>query len=175
MAKKSRAQTIAIPAKIDFAGRKLVLETGELAIRAPIAVKASYGETVVLVTITHADPVTQIDFLDLRVDFQEKFYASGTINSSKYIKRDGRPTDDAVISRRVIDHAFRPLFPKDFNLSIQIVVTVLSLDDDADAEFLGMIATSAALYAFTLSIIWGLSPKALPLDSAQRSVPSAAV
>jgi len=136
--------------EIEFAGRKLVLETGELAMRAPIAVKATYGDTVVLVTITHAPSAGDIDFLDLRVEYQEKFYASGSINSSRFIKREGKPTDDAVISRRVIDHAFRPLFPKDFNLSVQIAATVLSLDEDADAEFLTMVATSAALFASEL-------------------------
>jgi len=139
--------------EIEFAGRKLILETGEMAIRAPIAVKATYGDTIVLVTITHAPSSADIDFLDLRIEYQEKFYASGTINSSRFIKREGKPSDDSVIARRVIDHAFRPLFPKDFNLSVQIVATVLSLDEEADAEFLAMVATSAALFASELPAV----------------------
>jgi len=138
--------------EIDFAGRKLVLESGELAMRAPVAIKATYGETVLLLTVAYANSSSDLDFLDLRIEYKEKFYASGTINSSRFVKREGRPTDDAVISRRVIDHAFRPLFPKDFNLSVQIVATVLSLDETADAEFLAMVATSAALLASELPV-----------------------
>lgn len=136
--------------EIEFAGRKLVLETGELAMRAPIAVKASYGDTVVLTTISYVPSSADIDYLDLRLEFQEKLYASGTINSSRFMKREGKPTDNSIIARRVIDHAFRPLFAKDLTLSIQIATTVLSLDTDADVEFLAMIATSAAVYASEL-------------------------
>jgi len=139
--------------QIEFAGKTLSLETGELALRAPVSVKATYGETVLLVTVTHSKPKDEIDYLDLRIEYREKYYASGTINSSRFVKREGRPTDDATISRRVIDHAFRPLFPKDFNLSVQIVVTVLSLDDHADAEFLALVATSAALHASKLPVV----------------------
>jgi polyribonucleotide nucleotidyltransferase len=131
----------------NFAGKKLVFETGELALRADMAVKATYGDTVLLVTVVSGEPSTEADFLGLRVQYEEKLYASGSIKSSRFVKRDGKATDDAVIARRSIDHAIRPLFPKDYMDEVQIVVTVLSLDEDADPEFLSMIATSACLQA----------------------------
>lgn len=136
-----------IKEEIEFAGKKLTLETGELALRADMAVKATYGDTVLLVTVVHGDSMPDADFLGLRVEYEEKLYASGSIKSSRFVKREGRPTDEAVITRRTIDHAIRPLFPNDFYDEIQVVITVLSLDEDADPEFLGMVATSAALQA----------------------------
>ena len=133
--------------EIDFAGRKLSLETGQLALRSDMAVKATYGDTVLLVTAVSGEPMTETDFLGLRVQYEEKLYASGSIKSSRFVKREGKATDDAVIARRTIDHAIRPLFPKDYMDEIQLVVTVLSLDEDADPEFLSMLATSACLQA----------------------------
>ena len=133
--------------EINFAGRKLVFETGELALRSDMAIKATYGDTVLLVTAVSGEPSAETDFLGLRVQYEEKLYASGSIKSSRFVKRDGKATDDAVIARRSIDHAIRPLFPKDYMDEVQIVVTVLSLDEDADPEFLSMIATSACLQA----------------------------
>lgn len=133
--------------EIDFAGRKLVLETGELALRANMAVKASYGDTVVLLTVVSGEANPDTDFFPLTVNYEEKLYSSGTIKSSRFVKRDGKSTDDAVIAQRVIDHAIRPLFPKDYMDEVQVVATVLSLDKDADPEFLSMVAASAALTA----------------------------
>jgi len=131
----------------EFAGKKLILETGELALRANMSVKATYGDTVLLVTAVSGDPSPEADFLGLRVQYEEKLYASGSIKSSRFVKREGKATDDAVIARRSIDHAIRPLFPKDYMDEVQVVVTVLSLDEDADPEFLSMIATSVCLQA----------------------------
>jgi len=131
----------------NFAGKKLIFETGELALRADMSVKATYGDTVLLVTAVSGDPSPEADFLGLRVQYEEKLYASGSIKSSRFVKRDGKATDDAVIARRSIDHAIRPLFPKDYMDEVQIVVTVLSLDEEADPEFLSMLATSACLQA----------------------------
>ncbi len=131
----------------NFAGKKLIFETGELALRANMAVKATYGDTVLLVTAVSGDPSPEADFLGLRVQYEEKLYASGSIKSSRFVKRDGKATDDAVIARRSIDHAIRPLFPKDYMDEVQIVVTVLSLDEEADPEFLSMVATSACIQA----------------------------
>lgn len=130
-----------------FAGRKLVLETGELAVQANMAVKATYGDTVVLVTAVSGAVNPEIDFFPLTVGYEEKLYASGSIKTSRFVKRDGRPTDDAVVTKRLIDHAIRPLFPSDYMDEVQVIVTVLSLDEDADPEFLGMIGTSACLQA----------------------------
>jgi len=139
-----------IKKEINFAGRNLVLETGELAIQADMAVKASYGDTVILATVVHSAPMPDIDFFPLTVNYEEKLYASGTIKSSRFVKRDGKATDEAVISKRLIDHAIRPLFPKEYMDEVQVVATILSLDVDADPEFTAMTAVSAALSASEL-------------------------
>jgi len=139
-----------IKKEINFAGRNLVLETGELAIQADMAVKASYGDTVILATVVHSAPMPDIDFFPLTVNYEEKLYASGTIKSSRFVKRDGKATDEAIISKRLIDHAVRPLFPKEYADEVQVVATILSLDVDADPEFTAMTAVSAALSASEL-------------------------
>lgn len=131
----------------EFAGKKLILETGELALRSNMAVKATYGDTVLLITAVSGEPSPDADFLGLRVQYEEKLYASGSIKSSRFVKREGKATDDAIIARRTIDHAIRPLFPKDYMDEIQVVVTVLSLDETADPEFLSMFATATCLQA----------------------------
>ncbi len=133
--------------EISFAGKNLVLETGEIALRATMAVKATYGETVVLVTAVSGNANPDKDFFPLTVNYEEKLYASGSIKSSRFVKRDGRGTDDAIIAQRAIDHAIRPLFPKDYMDDVQVIATVLSVDEEADAEFTSMIAVSAALHA----------------------------
>lgn len=131
----------------EFAGKKLVFETGILAKQANMSIRASYGDTVILATATSGGLNPDLDFFPLGVIYEEKMYASGTIKSSRFVKRDGRPTDDAVIVRRLIDHAIRPLFPSDFRDDVQVVMSVLSLDEDANAEFLAMVAASAVLHA----------------------------
>lgn len=133
----------------EFVGRKLILETGKLAMQANMAVTASYGGTTVLATAVSAGPNLDLDYFPLTVNYFEKFYASGTIKSSRFMKRDGRPTDDSIVTRRLVDHAVRPLFPQDegFMDEVQVVLSVMSLDEDADPVFLSMVAASAALHA----------------------------
>lgn len=133
--------------EIELAGKKLSLETGELATLANMAVKAQYGDTIVLITAVAGEYNAEIDYFPLNIQYIEKFYASGTIKSSRFQKRTGRPTDEAIITGRKIDHNVRPLFPSDFYNEVQIVATVLSLDDDCDPELLSLIGTSAALHA----------------------------
>jgi len=133
--------------EINFAGKTLKLETGELAFMSNMAVKATYGDTVMLVTVCTGSANPDLDFFPLTVNYEEKLYAGGIIKSSKFVKRDGRPTDSATITKRLIDHAIRPLFPNDYMDEVQVVATVLSADETADPEFLAMIATSAALGA----------------------------
>src|SRR3989344_6664261 len=103
-----------IKKEMTFAGKKLVLETGELAGLSNLAVKATYGDTVILIAATSGKANPEIDFFPLTVSYEEKLYASGSIKSSRFVKRDGKPTDEAVVTRRLIDHAVRPLFPSDF-------------------------------------------------------------
>lgn len=139
--------TTIIKKELDFAGKKLVLETGQLAVQADLAVKASWGDTVVLATAVSGAANPDLDFFPLTVNYEEKLYASGQIKSSRFVKRDGRPTDDAVITKRLIDHAIRPLFPTDYMDEVQVTCTVLSLDPHSDPEFLSMLAVSACLHA----------------------------
>ncbi len=133
--------------EIDFDGKPLIFETGHLAPQTNMAVKVTYGETVVLATAVSGGLNPDLDFFPLRVEYEEKLYASGSIKSSRFVKREGKPTDDAVVTRRLIDHAIRPLFPKDFMDEVQVTLTILSLDEDSDPEFTCMVAASVVLTA----------------------------
>lgn len=133
--------------EMNFAGKSLVLETGEIAHLANLAVMASYGDTVVLATVVSGGQDPERDYFPLSVNYEERLFASGLIKNSRFIKRDGRPSDDSTVTRRLIDHAIRPLFPNDFMDDVQVGITVLSLDPEADVEFLSMVAASAALHA----------------------------
>jgi len=131
--------------EIDFAGRKLSLETGRLAKQAHGAVLAQYGETVVLATVVSAyDARPNIDFLPLTVDYQERTFAAGKIPGG-FFKREGRPSEKEILTSRLIDRSMRPLFPKGYDKETQVVVTVLSADRDNDPDMLSLIAASAAL------------------------------
>lgn len=128
----------------EYKGKKIKLESGELAIHADSSVLVTMGETTVLATVV-SNPTKDItDFFPLRVDYEEKFYAGGIIGGSKFTRREGKPTDEAIISGRLIDHAIRPLFPKDFMNDTQLVVMVLSIDGETDPALLGFLAASAA-------------------------------
>uniref|UniRef100_A0A7C4TJH2 Polyribonucleotide nucleotidyltransferase n=1 Tax=candidate division WWE3 bacterium TaxID=2053526 RepID=A0A7C4TJH2_UNCKA len=138
-----------IKKEIEFAGRELTLEAGDIAMQANMAVKASYGDTVVLATVVSAPANPETDFFPLTVNYVERFYASGIIKNSRFLKRDGPASDDAIIRRRLIDHAIRPLFPADAGYmdEVQVVAHVLSLDENNDPLVVAMIAVSAALHA----------------------------
>jgi len=131
--------------EMELAGRKLVLETGELAMQANMAVKVSYGDSVVLSTAVSGSVNPDLDYFPLQVNYEEKLYASGSIKSSRFVKREGRPTDDSIVTRRSVDHAIRPLFPSDYKNEVQVVNTVLSYDRESSPVFLSMIGTSSAL------------------------------
>ena len=120
-------------------------ETGKMCCQAGGSVLVRYGETTVLVNATaSAKPRDGIDFLPLSVDFEEKLYAVGKIPGS-FLKREGRPSDKAVLSSRVVDRPIRPLFPKDMRNDVSVVMTVLSVDPDCVPEIAGMIGASMAL------------------------------
>jgi len=131
--------------ELDLADRKLVLETGELALQANAAVLATYGETVVLSTVVSQEASPDVDFFPLAVDYEEKLYAAGKISSSRFIKREGRPSEEAILTSRLVDRSIRPLFPKDYQAEVQVVITVLSVDQQNDPSIVALIATSAAL------------------------------
>ncbi|HEY49343.1 MAG TPA: polyribonucleotide nucleotidyltransferase [Dehalococcoidia bacterium] len=129
----------------DVGGRTLLIETGRLAEQANGAVTLTYGETVVLVTACASlEPREGVDFLPLTVDYEERLYAAGKIPGS-FFRREGRPSQDAVLLCRLTDRPLRPLFPKYFNHDIQIVITILSADQENDPDILAIIGASAAL------------------------------
>lgn len=131
--------------ELSLGGRTLTLETGRLAKQAGGAVLATYGETVVLVTATVAKNTRDIDFFPLTVDYEERLYAVGKIPGG-FIKREGRPSEKAILSGRLIDRPIRPLFPKHMRNEVQVVATVLSVDQDNAPEIAAMIGASAALH-----------------------------
>jgi len=132
--------------EIDLNGRKLKLETGKLALQAAAAVVVSWGETVILATVATQPLTEDIGYFPLSVEYVEKHYAGGRISSSKFVKRETRPTDEAILTGRLIDRSIRPLFPKDFrNNEVQVILTVLSVDQANDPDIVGLIGASAAL------------------------------
>jgi len=129
----------------ELAGRKLVLEVGEVAKQANGATLVSYGETVVLVTAVVAPEVREgIDFVPLTVDYREKAYAAGKIPGG-FFKREGRPSEREVLTSRLIDRPIRPLFPKGFSQEIQVIAFVLSADTENNPDVLAIIGASTAL------------------------------
>lgn len=126
-------------------GRTLTLEVGRFAEQASAAVLGRYGETLVLATVTASGRETTLDYFPLSVEYVERLYAGGRIKGSRWVKREGRPSDDAVLAGRVIDRSIRPLFPKNYKHDVQVVVTVLSVDGENDPDVLGLVATSAAI------------------------------
>jgi len=128
----------------EFAGRKLVLETGRLAKQAAGSVMAQFGDTMVLAAVTVSPNMSSLPFFPLTVEYREKTYAAGKIPGG-FIKREGRPSDKEILAARLIDRSVRPLFPEGFKNEIQIFVTVISADQENDADVLGLIAASAAL------------------------------
>lgn len=132
--------------EITIGGRQMILETGRMAKQASGAVTVRYGDTAVLVTATVAQNVREgIDFFPLTVDYEERLYAVGRIPGG-FIKRESRPSEKAVLSGRLIDRPIRPLFPKSFRNEVQVISTVLSVDQDNAPEIAAMIGASAALH-----------------------------
>ena len=139
--------TTAMPTVIERAigNEKLILETGKLAFQAHGSVTLRYGETVLLATAVMSEkPRTDIDFLPLTVEYEERLYAAGKIPGS-FFRREGRPGQEAILSARLTDRSIRPLFPKSLHNEIQVILTILSADADNPPEILGMIGASAAL------------------------------
>lgn len=131
--------------EIELGGRKLIIEQGKMAKQANGSVLVRYGDTVVLVTATASRaPREGVDFFPLTVDYEEKMYAAGKIPGG-FIKREGRPSSEAVLCARLIDRPIRPLFPDGFRNDVQIVATVLSVDGDNPPEIAAMLGASCAL------------------------------
>ncbi len=134
-----------IQVSTEWLGRTLTLEVNRVGFRSTSSVLVTYGDTVVLGSVVvGTKPVVQ-DFFPLSIDYEEKFYAAGKISSSRFIKREGKPADEAVLVGRLIDRPIRPLFPKGYRQEVQVVCTVLSMDPTFRPDCVAMIAASSAL------------------------------
>jgi len=132
--------------EVEVAGKKITVKTSNWAEQAGGSCIAQCGDTVVIANATMSPTVREgVDFFPLTVEFEEKFYAAGKIFGSRFIRREGRPSDEAVLTSRIIDRAIRPLFPTDFKNEVQVIITCLAWDGQNDADILGMIAASFAL------------------------------
>lgn len=130
---------------VQVADKTITFETGKLAQLANASVVARQGDTVVLATATMGRQREGIDFFPLMVDYEERLYAAGKIKGSRWVKREGRATDEAILSGRVIDRSIRPMFPNSMRNDVQVVVTVLSIDGENEPDILAVNAASAAL------------------------------
>lgn len=129
----------------EFAGKKLIVKTGELAGQANGACTVQYGETVVLATATMGSADRDVDFFPLTVEWEERFYAAGKIKGSRFIKRETRPPDEAVLAGRFIDRGLRPLFNQEMRREVQIINTVLATDQENDPDIVSLYASIIAL------------------------------
>lgn len=130
---------------MEFMGRPLVLEVSKLAEQANAAVVGKFGETIVLATVVMGSEDREIDYLPLMVDYEQKFYAIGKILGSRFMRREGKASDGAVLRGRMVDRTIRPLFDYRLRRDIQVVITVLSFDGENDHTFVGLLAASTAL------------------------------
>ncbi len=129
----------------EFAGKQLIIETGVLAKQANGSCTVRYGDTVVLATAVLGAAKEGMNYFPLSVEYEERLYAAGKIKGSRWIKREGRPSDEAVLTARLVDRCIRPLFSDEIKNEVQVVLTVLSYDQQNDADAIGLIAASAAL------------------------------
>lgn len=134
-----------ISKSIELGGKTLTFETGSVAFQATAAVLGRLGDTMVLTTVVVGSKRADLDYFPLTVEYIERLYAGGRIKGSRWVKREGRPSDEAILTARFIDRSIRPLFPKDFTNEVQVVVTVLSVDGENDPDIVSLLTTSAAL------------------------------
>ena len=131
--------------KTTFCGRELTIETGKTCELSNGSCWVRYGDTVVMANVTASEkPRDGIDFFPLSVDYEERLYSVGRIPGS-FMKREGKPSEHAILTSRCVDRPIRPLFPKDMRNDVAVVMTVLAVDQDAMPEILGMIGTSVAI------------------------------
>jgi polyribonucleotide nucleotidyltransferase len=133
-----------ISVETEFCGRPLRLEINRVGFRTTASVLVTYGETVVLGTAMTGNVIPGMDYFPLSIDYEERFYAAGKISGSRFIKREGKPSDESVLVGRLIDRPIRPLWPKGYRNEVQGVATVLSLDPSFRPDMIAMIAMSTA-------------------------------
>lgn len=132
--------------KVKFGERDLIISFGQMANLATGSVTVRYGDTMVLATAVVANEARDgVDFFPLLIDYEERLYAAGKISGSRFIKREGRPSEEAILTCRLIDRPIRPLFPKNYRKDVQVIITTLAYDGENDPDILGMIGASAAL------------------------------
>ena len=131
--------------ELELADKKIIFQTGDLAKQATSSILARMGDTMVLVTVVMGGQREDIDYFPLTVEYVERLYAGGRIKGSRWVKREGRPSDDAILTGRLIDRSIRPFFPKEFKREVQVVITVLSVDGENEPDILSLNAVSAAL------------------------------
>jgi len=129
----------------DYCGKPLKIEVNRVGFRATANVLVTYGDTVILGTAMVSTKPVMMDYFPLSIDYEEKFYAAGKISGSRFVKREGRPSDEAILIGRLIDRPIRPLFPKGYRQEVQVVASVLSMDPNFRPDVVAMIASSAAL------------------------------
>ncbi len=134
-----------ISVSTELAGKTLTLEVNRVGFRTTASVLVRYGDTVVLGTAMVGSRPVVLDYFPLSIDYEEKFYAAGKISGSRFIKREGRPSDEAILIGRLIDRPIRPLFPKGYRQEVQVVASVLSMDPNFRPDSIAMIAASSAL------------------------------
>ena len=134
-----------ISKSVEIGGKTLTLETGRLASQANAAVLARLGDTVVLATVVSAKAREDLDYFPLEVEYIERLYAGGRIKGSRWVKREGRPSDEAILTARLVDRSIRPLFPEGYKNEVQVMITVLSVDAENSPDIPAICATSAAL------------------------------
>ncbi len=129
-----------------WGGRELTVETGRLALQTNASCTVQYGDTVIMATVVKSSNVRPgLDYFPLMVDFEEKLYAAGKIKGSRFMKREGRPSDEAILAGRLIDRSIRPLFDESIREDVQVIITALAVDGENDAAITGLVAASAAL------------------------------
>ena len=128
--------------EMDLAGRKLKVTFSPLAEQANGSCLVQYGDSLILATATMGKSDREGDFFPLTVEYEEKFYAAGKILGSRFVRREGKASESAILSGRLIDRTIRPLFDQRLRRDVQVVVTVLSIDEDNDPDFIGLIGAS---------------------------------
>src|SRR3989338_5411942 len=141
-----------ITQEVEIGGKKVTLEYGRFAEQANSAVIARMGDTIVFVSVTSSPSEVPLDYFPLTVDYMMRLYAGGRIKGSRWVKREGRPSDEEILTCRLIDRSIRPLFPKTMRREVQVIAMVLSIDGENDPAVVAMIGTSAALA--TSSLPW---------------------
>jgi polyribonucleotide nucleotidyltransferase len=129
----------------EIGGKTLKLQVSGLAEQADAAILATYGNTVVLATVVMGKKDVSMDYFPLKVDYEERFYAAGKILGSRFVRRETRPSEEAILSGRLIDRTIRPLFNQQMRREVQVVTTVLAIDEVNDPDFVSLIAASTAL------------------------------